>query len=88
MTAQLCAWSFFVVDLATVDTTTDNTENRSSDISDSLVAAYTRHAASASLEDNSADGETKKPGFDPLQAAFKTNKYQPGELRQFSVLFK
>ncbi|XP_067681293.1 ATP-binding cassette sub-family G member 8-like [Haliotis asinina] len=75
------------MDLATVDTTTDNTENRTSDISDSLVAAYARHAASASLEDISADSNTKKSGFDPIDAAFKTNNYNPGQLKQFSVLF-
>ena len=82
----------FIVDLATVDPISDQTEHQSSQTVSSLVQAYKTHdkdsSGSSSHSSGSDKSESKGKEQWPVLAMFRNLENQPGSLKQFWILYR
>ena len=84
-------YSFFPVDLATSDPTSDETERSSSTMVRTLVDAYKTSRTESSLvcsgsEDRKKEDVNKEQW--PVLAMFRNLEHQPGSLKQFWILYR
>ena len=81
----------FSVDLATIDPTSEETEQETSAVVGSLVQAYTtgnrKLELTGSGSSKEVDKEKNKEQW-PVLAMFRNLEYLPGPLRQFWILYR
>ena len=84
-----CSLSLLIVDLATIDPTSDDTERKSTVMVSSLVEAYQSNVKEiTSSQDSQEPGTSKDQEQWPVLAMFKNLANLPGPLRQFWILYR
>ena len=84
-----CLLFLLIVDLATIDPTSDDTERKSTMMVSSLVEAYQSNVKEiTSSQDSQEPGTSKDQEQWPVLAMFKNLANLPGPLRQFWILYR
>ncbi|XP_041352326.1 ATP-binding cassette sub-family G member 8-like isoform X2 [Gigantopelta aegis] len=78
----------YYVDLSTVDSTSEASDEFTSHIVEELVSAFQLYNNTLVQTPETDTQEKKHPDFDIIAAAFKGSSNHPGVFRQFSVLFR